>query len=712
MKIKSIIPVFLLLYSLSCTTEEHYGGPVGPVNPVVEEGYSVMQIAIHDRQKNNSTYAGEKFDAYPEEKEVRSVAFFTKTDDEGKFGDANFQLGAFNKFFSTELPKTVNGLYEPLEHTPAGYTASIKVKSDGFGPKTQVYVIANYAENGLTDVLKAVEKWEDLRHIKTPAATDNLQTPLLMIAYKGDVALKSTQTEAVTFQLTRIVSRIDVINEAIDPVNADPAKSFIMESAQIIRPREYSYLLPNNEFKPIIPVLPSFPEVKAGTSPDLDDKKVMALYMYETDNQGEAITKTMVRIRGLMLGVPYSKDIPLKKPDTPGKDGDPIALMRNFRYQVTIRLVDTSGEVTWNIGMADWDDANPIDIEPTIMTPVITPDFTQATAANWQSATNTYLFEGDKNETVKFTVRSLRTTVHSMAFELDKDGASIGLDDPGSESYRKFLKIGEPKVTYSNIEQTFEVTTPQSLNEDYKVPVLIKLYFYDITDKFYKDSIRFEFVPKYDTTEHLPVKVGGLYWAPVNVGASTIVSGSNLENTGYYYQWGRNEYPTSKETIDFKTLGGPTSYFNGTDPAGTHYNYFITVGVATQNYDWMIANQDDKRDRNNRWSIEINDSPCPKGWHVPTKNELDILKNYTKNTTNQAGRLKIDGDEGVPLYIPFAGYREHSDGSISTLGSCLYIYSSTTDGTSACRYFISGSLGIDFGRMGYGMNIRCVQNIP
>jgi len=667
-----------------------------------------MQVAIHNTQ-NSPTYATEEFEAYPAEKEVRSVAFFTKTDDVGTFGDPNFQLGAFNKYFSTEALRSVNGLYEALTHTSAGYTASILVKSDGFGPRTQVYIFANYAENGLTDALKAIEKWEDLKHVKTLFSTtaDNIRTPLLMIGYKGDIPLKSTQAEAATIRLSRIVSRIDIVNDAIDLVSGDPDKGFVLESAQVLRPREYSYLLPNNEFRSITPVLSSYPVVTAGNLPENDPKKVTALYMYETDNLGEELQKTVIRIKGTLLGAPYLRDIPLKKPDEKGKEGDPIALERNFRYQLTIKLVETSGEITWTIGIADWNDGTIIHIDPPLMTPVISaPDLTAATAANWDLATKTYLFEGGKNETVRFKATSLRTTVYTMAFEYE-NGASIGLDDPGSESYRKFLKIHDPVITYANVEQSFEVTTPQPLSEDYKVPVFIKLYIHDITDKFYKDSIKFMFLPKYLDTEYLPVKVGGVYWAPVNVGATKIIPNNittSLEAYGYIYQWGRNlAFPPTPIS---SSLPGQVTYYNATE--GTHKDVFIT-GVA--NWEWLLSSDTEGvKTRNSLWTKEVNQSPCPEGWRVPTAVDVNIFSSRSPRLENKY--LVITGDNnGKNLYFPLSGYIHPGTASLDYPAARFYGWSVPASPLTHNSYYYSTSYGVTAHGVGHGFSLRCVQNV-
>lgn len=643
MKLKTILSIMFFLGVLaSCTTDE-MPKPGGGTD-VVEEGTSLMRLSVFNELKNGRTYAPVEFDAYPEEKEIRSIAFFTKTDDVGTFGDPDFELGAFNKYFSTEELRSIHGLHEPLEQSAAGYTATIKVKSDGFGPNTQVYVIANYAENGLTDVLRGITRWEDLKHVKANAETDNLGTPLLMLGYKGDVPLKSTQAENATIRLTRIVSRIDVINDALDP-GGDPDKSFILKSAQLIRPKEYGYLLPNNEFLEDIPVLTSYPEVKAGNLPEGDSTKVMGLYLYENENL-QADKKSAVRISGTLFGKPYFKDVPLKKPDAVGKDGAPIAMDRNFRYQLTIKLLETGGDVTWNIGMADWDDNTVIPINPTIMTPEITianlPDITQT---NWDPATKTYLFEGDKEETVKFTVTSLRTTVHSMAFELDKDGASIGLDDPGSAAYRKFLKKQAPIVTYANISQTYEISTPMHPDPKWKVPVLIKLYIHDATDKFYKDSIKFMYVPKYLDTDHLPVKVGGIYWAPVNDGATSIDNTTpSRETMGYYYQWGRNT--PFDPAGGFEIQPGPVSYKDAID----QYKYKL---ISAQNIDWLIANDPEKSTRDNLWSNAVNQTPCPKGWRLPTNIEFNNIIPKVSGYESAGNRIRYRGDvTGKDMFTP------------------------------------------------------------
>lgn len=700
--------MFLGFALFACSEEAPFtGGDGGGNKEPLKAGEALLNMAI-DNNKKGGTYAATTLEAHPSEREIKSIAIFTKTDNVSTFGQPDFLLGAFNKFFSDEEIGAPWGLNDPLTDIGDGkYTVSVRVKSEGFGPKTKVIMIANYVENGLTEVLKKVTRWEELERVQTLAADKLLQTPLLMIGTPdADIDLADQDTKTPTIRMVRLASRIDVANLAHDILDA--TKGFRLESAQLFQPRRYSYLLPGNAARASIPTDPFYQEITVANPPDNDPTLVSALYVYENDNMGPDDTKTFVRINGKLFGRPYSKDIPLKKKDeNEQKPGDPIALARNHRYTVNITAPVENGPVEWEFNVVDWTEGTQVDIGATVEKPVIAaPDLSQATTANWNAAKKTYTFDIEKQETVKFKVTALRTPFLNMQFEYG-DPAMVGLENPNNQAYKDFVKANSI-VTYSKVEQTFEISTPKLVDPDYKAPILITLKLEDPSNRYFADSIKFKIVPKYLDTQYKPVLLGGVYWAPVNVGATDIMGSATpaTASDGYYFQWGRNTPFDS--TTDYRTDTvhvANTDYKKATE--GADKDKFV-IGNDISKNDWIAKEDPGYYTRNRLWHKDVNKSPCPKGWRVPTKAELEKIRTGAQTAVAAEYRTKVTGDEsGEFLYLPLAGLRFSNSTVITSRLSQFRLWSSEP-GTDENSWNIYNKVTQALFR-GHALSIRCVQ---
>ncbi|MDL2278944.1 hypothetical protein LJC57_10190, partial [Parabacteroides sp. OttesenSCG-928-G07] len=84
-----------------------------------------------------------------------------------------------------------------------------------------VIVIANYDENGLTQTLMDVKNWEELKSVLTPDIQgEHLHTPLLMYG-AATITLANGATEQASIRLSRVVARLDVVNEAAVPAEPE-----------------------------------------------------------------------------------------------------------------------------------------------------------------------------------------------------------------------------------------------------------------------------------------------------------------------------------------------------------------------------------------------------------------------------------------------------------------------------------------------------------
>ncbi|MDL2255261.1 fibrobacter succinogenes major paralogous domain-containing protein [Parabacteroides sp. OttesenSCG-928-K15] len=694
----------LLLFFSSCSEEE--GGGYEPLG----DDSSLMRVDIR-KGGSSPTYAETEEPAFNQEKEMESIAFFTQCGNTGTPGQPGFRTGAFHKFFSTEELRSPNGLYEPFDETTGGYTTTIRIKSDAFGGPTKVIVIANYASNGLTDALMAVEKWEDLEKIRTNALTNsNLQTPLLMYAYDDQVNLTAGNTVPVTFKLQRVVSRIDVVNRAFDAT--DPSKGFVLERAQLLAPRAYSFLMPGNAKRHDIPTITSLPMILSANAPAYDEKQVTGMYLYETDNQNATIGKTQVKVEGKLFNRPFSRIVDLKYPDTTyTKPGGPIAMQRNHLYRLIINPL-ISEEVEVDIDIVDWSDGTSLSVKPTPQVPVLS----NVTASNngsstqWVANTKTLTYDGAQKETITFTTTGPQPSRIDYSCTLDPTGMSLGLHNAGTPEYKELIQAGKPVVSYAIVTQNFTLTLP-AVKTDHTVPVDMKFYIRNEANPYFADSITIKCRPNYLDSPYKPVLLGGLYWAPLNVGATDIMGSTTPKtaNTGYYFQWGRNT-PFDAETDYSNTMvsANNTNYRQATD--GVDKDFFINGTTAdNSNNDWIKTTDPNHALRNKQWSKAVNNSPCPKGWRVPTKAELEYIRTGTQTELKAENRTRVNGSEsGQYLYLPLAGFRNLTTSAVSSYGGQFRLWSSEV-ATSELSWSIYNKTAQEFNRA-YALPIRCVQD--
>ncbi|MDL2255260.1 fibrobacter succinogenes major paralogous domain-containing protein [Parabacteroides sp. OttesenSCG-928-K15] len=692
-----------LFLFVSCSEEQQ-----GDIQPM-QSGDAVLRMDIRNEKKSGGTYAETELAAFPIEKEIHSIAFFTQTENSGTNPkDPNFKLGAFNKFFSHEPSQSPYGLYEPLEAVNGGgYRAAIRIASEAMGntsagQKTRVIVIANYIENGMKELLTSVNRWEDLFLVFTPEITKNIQAPLLMYAVKEDVMLKEGETENTTFNLQRVVARIDVENRASDP---DPAKGFVLESAQLLYPRSSSSLLPDNPVGRTLPTLDKLPAITAGNPPANDPTRIVGMYVYETDNSGIGGKPTAVFIKGKLFGRPFTREIALRQAEVShAQQGDPIPMLRNHLYKVVISPL-VSEEVEVGIDIVDWSDGTELSLKPTQKIPVLS-DITVTNlsgATLWNEAKKTYTYDGKQNEVIHFKATGNQAMFVDFAYEYKTPNTSVGLEDFNSQAYQQLIKQSEPVVSYASVSQEFTITLPTFEAGHPAISIAhIKLYIHNALNPYYVDSISVKCMTPYDNSPYYPVKVNGLYWAPLNVGATTTMGSSSKStaSTGYYFQWGRNK--AFDATTSYSTVTTSNSSYEKAT-TGTDKDKFIC------GCDWLKSTDSKYNTRKTLWSKAVNDSPCPSGWRVPTKSELEKLKAANPSWISTEYRFRVMGEDGEYMYIPKAGVRYYDDSKLQDHNSIAYLWSSEMD-KAEYPWNLKSAWDVANGLCaGRGMNIRCVQ---
>jgi uncharacterized protein (TIGR02145 family) len=179
------------------------------------------------------------------------------------------------------------------------------------------------------------------------------------------------------------------------------------------------------------------------------------------------------------------------------------------------------------------------------------------------------------------------------------------------------------------------------------------------------------------------VEINGVVWATRNVcdpGAFTV----NPEAYGGYYQWNR---ATTAWTADWNGIG---------------------TGIVSPGNSWK-----------GNWN-RAND-PCPKGWHVPSEDNVRKLIDETKVTSawttinNINGRKFTDTSTGKTLFLPAAGFRDYnSNGNFEriNISAAYWCIPSDPDVYSSSQLNIEsiGSFhGWSTGNHTNGHNIRCVK---
>jgi len=150
-----------------------------------------------------------------------------------------------------------------------------------------------------------------------------------------------------------------------------------------------------------------------------------------------------------------------------------------------------------------------------------------------------------------------------------------------------------------------------------------------------------------NSPKKIGVLINGIVWSPYNVG----VTGKFVDTPGdfgLYYQWNR------KDTTDFVLCA----------------DYKPSYHPST----WLPSN-----------------NPCPKGWRVPTLDELNKLLDTTKVTSKWITENGINGyrftekSSGNNIFLPAAGFISCYNGFLRDVGYYGDYWSSTPDRTKAAH---------------------------
>lgn len=759
----AMIPLLLAGMLASCNDTEE----LIQTNPeFVEAGYGALTLNLKYPDAKTKAVGDTLIGvAYDTEKTIKSVAFFVNTEAETINGTEMY--GNFGGYFSDEDLLSANGLQEDLEEvtagTPGEYTAKIRHRSDGW-QNPQVMVIANYVENGLSAKLKEVKNWEELKTVVSATLSANPQTPLLMYSAKTIEAWKRTGdgngggSTSADFDMERLVSRIDIHNNAYNKTN--PEQGFVLTSAQLIRPKVASYLIPGVAASSSlevssVPFAISGTVVEEGSDPNII-QKIDSLYAYENAND-DGTTATAVQVNGTFRGGKVSKVIEFKKADGVGTTGAPIALARNHRYVVNLNAAPDSTDITWNIIVKEWNESDTIKVKPVYDKPNVdealkTAVFDAGTSGiSWTSGKVIDITNATSGDaTLKFSISGTTASIVKTAYGYDKDGSSVG-----SLATDAIVKTDKPIVSYNaaKVETPITITFPKQ-NDEERVPLDIYVIIQNGGNLNACDTITIKSRPVYNGVANAqPVLMkDGKYWAPINVGAATTknkaVTTANTDITadaGKLFQWGRlygfaatNDATTcANDTTGIEMLGRPVQ---GDLTNMTKWDGKFIYSNTILQYNWLQINGEGNANPGNDgmkkgewyqqlWNanegiadakvVKTATDPCPKGWRIPTQAEWIAIgagQSSVSGTTWDSSnlRLTITGKEsGKNLFLPAAGIRYGGNGGSDLQGKNGYYWSSSVQSNSTYAFFVNlgstGKLDANTNRRADGYSVRCIQ---
>ena len=183
----------------------------------------------------------------------------------------------------------------------------------------------------------------------------------------------------------------------------------------------------------------------------------------------------------------------------------------------------------------------------------------------------------------------------------------------------------------------------------------------------------------------------GKIWMDRNLGATQVATSSiDTKSYGDLYQWGRLSDGHQCRN------SGTTSTLSSSDvPENAN---FILAPLSL--YNWRSSQND------NLWQgVSGVNNPCPTGYRIPTETEWNAEISSWTGGNNATGAL------ASPLKLPLAGNRYRKDGSLESVGTTGWYWSSTvTTANSRGLSFTSQSASMENGARANGYSVRCTKD--
>lgn len=670
---KHYIFILLSLLLLASCNEQDISGGSGTTGT---DG-SGLRLSVRLSSGVATRALGDPFASGKEEKRIDRLAFFVHTAEDG------FQVYPPVPDDVTDPDVAAadhpNAVY--LSGTPDdGYEATVALTAGG-GYVADIIAIANLpADYDYNQIVT----WQGLcdsvaLHAATmpaclPGSDETNKADRNAFVMYGDIRkeLKKEETNAFAFVLQRLVARIDITNEAYAagtiPANAatGPENSFFLTSARLLHAQLAAYLVPKPDVTPDVVTTNDWPPITGiGTEilygkpttktpaddptqePEkvavttADDAKAARLQyawhtLYTYPNSDTEHAPTALEIKGTFRGTEITRQIPFVD-----KDGNAFPVEGNHRYLVRIVKAPGQTDISYSIAVSEWDAVDTVQVKPD---QTAVPEITKLDC-------NGVYVEKEKRYDVYYKVDGLLTFDATCNFSA---GVRVKYYDNKNETWTtqgdwvKVEKTAETPVTkvIAGYKSSFKVTFYKF---DTGVSRKAMLLVHNGGSEVECDTIFIKHTITYPGTDLEPVALGNItgkdiVWAPVNVGATrlpTTAYNTNLnlelnseelqtkiEERGLLFQWGR-KYGIAP-TLKVLWVSGMINMEELQSNFGFKDKLINGSGENGVDADWLTPSD------NTLWGNGITKGvydPCPEGWRVPSKEELQVL----------ADKANIDG---------------------------------------------------------------------
>ena len=715
------VSMFLALsLFLSCNEEE-----ISRKTDPLPDGVMRLSATIRNGVKTRALGAPLS-DATADEKRVDRLAFFVHTEAEG--------LQIYPPAPEASVYPTDPNKVHLVDNGDGTYTANVDLTAGG-GYEADVVAVANLPED--YDYSQIVT-WQGLLDSVTVAtATMPLCTGEYAAGKKNafvmyasaTVALHKEKEAEISFAMERLVARIDITNKAY----GTGRNAFVLTGARILQAKPASYVTPHDLYaspevvtvsdwrldNTLIKLYKGEVTTDNETTADAADAVCQAawhaLYTYENDDVSHA--PTCLEVTGTMNGATITRKIPFEVTDADGITKNPVPIVRNHRYLVQINPAPGQTDISYKLTVDEWNAVDTVNVQPNQdQVPVIS---NYACAA----ATNTFgTFDASTGMpdtivvpatggAISFTASCPFDTRVTVDYASDEDATGGWLEVTSRSEADVVTKAG------NTLERAYEITIKANAGLDASLVNRGYLYIANGGNGSKVDTVTIyqgENIA-YGETRFAAIIMGqvsgkNVVWAPVNVGATEIATlvkkdadattdedkAANERQCGYYFQWGRKEpFMYGGESDDLAPLGVTlATYANATK---SDYEY-VTKFIMNSN-SWFS----DYASLNKNWPKE--NDPCPKGWRVPVKEELQIVFDQTPKVEEATGIwVSTTTSEFV---LPAAGDRNYNTGKSEDRGKIASYWSATFDAGKAYRLNLTPVL--ESRDIAPGYPVRCVK---
>ncbi|MBC5643999.1 hypothetical protein H8S77_14030 [Parabacteroides sp. BX2] len=710
--------ILSLLFLCACNEEE-----ISRKTDPLPDGVMRLSATIRNGVKTRALGAPLS-DATADEKRVDRLAFFVHTEAEG--------LQIYPPAPEASVYPTDPNKVHLVDNGDGTYTANVDLTAGG-GYEADVVAVANLPED--YDYSQIVT-WQGLLDSVTVAtATMPLCTGEYAAGKKNafvmyasaTVALHKEKEAEISFAMERLVARIDITNKAY----GTDRNAFVLTGARILQAKPASYVTPHDLY--------ASPEVVTVSDWRLDNTLIKlykgevttdnetteaaadavcqaawhALYTYENDDVSHA--PTCLEVTGTMNGATITRKIPFEVTDADGITKNPVPIVRNHRYLVQINPAPGQTDISYKLTVDEWNAVDTVNVQPNQDQVPVISNYACAAATNTFGTFDALTGMPDTivvpatGGTISFTASCPFDTRVTMDYASSDDG----------NGWLEVTSRSEAVVTKaeSSLARTYEITVKPNVGLDATLVNRGYLYIANGANGSVMDTVTIyqgENIA-YGETRFAAIPMGqvsgkDVIWAPVNVGATEIATqikkdadiitdeekAANERQCGYYFQWGRKvPFRYGGEPGDLAPSGVVLSTYENATKSDYEYATKFIMNSAAWFSDYAVFGKN--------WPKE--NDPCPAGWRVPTKEELQIVFDQTP---------AIDGTTGIwtsaatPAFVlPAGGDRRFDSGLSESRGGSAIYWSATLEGGKAYR--LNTDPLLDKRDIAPGYLVRCVK---